>query len=178
MKSDPMKQKFEQVYQAESDAVFRYCFFRISNRETALDLTQDTFMRFWDALIKQKDIQNTKAFIFMIARNLVIDFYRKKKSISLDVILDEGGEGMFMAEEKSRIEYIEMSSEARFALDKIALLEPLYQQIIYMRFVEDLKPKEIAEVLGVSSNVISVRIVRGLQKLRELVGLGDKVEDK
>jgi len=176
MKSDTIKQQFEEIYKSESDALFRYCFFRVSDHNIALDLTQEVFMRFWDSLIAEKNIHNHRAFIFMIARNLVIDFYRKKKSTSLDAILDENEDHMFMAGERGNTRDIEMSSEARFIMDKIVELDPMYQQIMYLRFVEDLKPKEIAEMLNVSSNVVSVRIVRGLEKLREIVGMD--IQDK
>ena len=172
------EQRFARIYEAESDAIFRYCLFRVSNREAALDLVQETFMRFWDVLIQQKEIRNDKAFIFMIARNLIIDLYRKKKSLSLDAILEDNEDGIFMAGGKGGKEDIEMSSEARFVMDKISELEPLHRQIIYLRFVEDLRPKEIAEILGLSANVVSVRIIRGLEKLRKLTGYGNNQEDK
>lgn len=172
-----IKQQFERLYERESDAIFRYCLFRVSDHETALDLTQDAFIRFWDALFQGKEILNEKAFIFMIARNLVIDLYRKKKSLSLDSILEENEDQMFMAGDKGLKENIEMSSEARFVMDKISELEPIHQQIIYLRFVEGLLPKEIAGILGVSPNVVSVRIIRGLEKLREITGYENHEEN-
>ena len=168
--SKSAKSKFDSLYQKESDAIFRYSLFRVSDREMALDITQDTFMRFWDALSGGKEILNDRAFLFMIARNLVIDLYRKKKSLSLDSILEENEDQIFMAGERKLPENIEMSAEARFVMDKIKELEPVHQQIIYLRFVEDLKPKEIAEILAVTSNVVSVRLIRGMEKLRELTG--------
>ena len=172
MKADKLKQQFLEVYKANSDAVFRYCLFRISSEEAAIDMTQDVFMKFWDSLISGKEIRNERAFIFMIARNLVIDFYRKKKSVSLDAILDENEDSSFMASEGSLKEDIEMSSEARFVLDKISELDPKDQQIVYLRYVEGLQPKDIAEVLGISPNAVSVRVIRGIDKLRHITGYG------
>lgn len=161
--------QFEKLYQSQSDAIFRYCLFRVSDREIAIDLAQDAFTKYWDAISNGKEVLNDRAFLFMIARNLIIDLYRKKKSVSLDAILEENEDHMFMAGGIGK-ESIEMSTEARFVLDKINELEPSHQQIIYLRFVEDLKPKEIAEVLDISSNAVSVRILRGIEKLRELTG--------
>ena len=165
-----IKHKFEKLYERESDAIFRYCLFRVSDSDSALDLTQEAFMKFWDSLVKGKEIVNERAFIFMIARNLVIDLYRKKKSLSLDSILEENEDQMFMAGANGGTLDIEMSTEARFVMNKLKDLEPIHQQIVYLRFVEDLKPKEIAEILGVTPNVVSVRIIRGIEKLRELTG--------
>lgn len=170
MKEEMLKQKFLNIYEAESDSVFRYCLFRISNQEMAVDLTQDVFMKFWDSLRKGLDIRNEKAFIFMIARNLVIDFYRKKKSVSLDAILEDNEDSGVMISSEGLKENIEMSSEARFVLDKISSLPSSDQQIVYLRFIEDLKPKDIAEVLGISPNAVSVRLIRAMDKLRHITG--------
>ena len=178
MKADPVKQRFTEVYNTESDAIFRYCLFRVSDYENATDLTADTFMRFWDTLANGKDVHNDRAFIFMIARNLIIDFYRKKKTLSLDAILEKNEDYVFMADGDFLKEEVNMTSEARFVIDKIKELPPADHQIIYLRFVEGLLPKEIAEILGVSANVVSVRIIRGLEKLRQITGYEIKDQDQ
>ena len=167
-----MKEDFVSLYNSESDAIFRYCYIRTSNRESALDLTQDTFMRFWDSLSRGKKITNKRAFLFTIARNLVIDWYRKEKPVSLEG-LAEGNEGDFdslLPIEEGVHERIEMDSEGRYLIEKIKELHPTYQQAVYLRFVEDLKPEEIAEALGISVTAASVRIHRGLKELRDNTG--------
>lgn len=175
MKLDKLKKRFETVYSAESDAVFRYCFFRTSQREVALDLTQEVFMRFWDSLQNKKDIKSDRAFLFTISRNLVIDYYRKKKSASLDSIVEEVEDGSMIISDTESQNTI-LKSEGRFVLEKINQLDPMHRQVIYFRFVEDLKPKEIAEILGVTPNVVSVRIVRAIERLREITGYDIKDE--
>ena len=49
---------FREIYSQESDAIFRFCLMRTSDREMALDFTQDTFMRFWNSFVLGKDIKN------------------------------------------------------------------------------------------------------------------------
>ncbi len=93
------KETFITLYKSESDKLFRYCWMRISSREQAIDTVQESFMKLWDALEKcRKDgtqIESQRAMLFAIARNLIIDWYRKKKSISLDVLMDvEDGSAM------------------------------------------------------------------------------------
>ncbi|HEY0220774.1 MAG TPA: RNA polymerase sigma factor [Candidatus Paceibacterota bacterium] len=165
-----LKKRFDGVYTAEADSVFRYCFFRVSNREVALDMTQETFMRFWDSIREGKEIKNDRAFLFTISRNLVIDYYRKKKSLSLDAILDEVEDATMHLEDKSSFSNTEMTAEARFVMEKINELEPIHREIVRLRFMEGLPPKEIAEVLGVTANVVSVRVIRAMEKLREITG--------
>ncbi len=158
-------QEFQAVYDAESDAVFRFCLLRTSDHDQALDLTQDTFMRFWNTLSKEKEIKNSRAFLFAVARNLIIDWYRKKKAVSLESLLIEG------AEDKNDLlsagGEVEINAEASYLIRQINLLDETYRDAVYLRCVEGMKPKEIGAIIGESANVVSVRINRGLRILRD-----------
>jgi len=69
-------------------------------------------------------------------------------------------------------------AEGRYLIEKINELPPIYQQPIYLRFVEDLSPVEIREILGISTNAASVRINRGLLELRKKAGFNvNKIKD-
>lgn len=172
MKPD-IKHKFEKTYESESDAIFRFCLVRVSNREQALDITQETFLRLWQSLIEGKDILNNRAFLFTVARRLIIDWYRKKKSISFnDMDYDDEDPQFDPPDESSRSLFL--GAEGRYLIDKINDLAPGYRQPIYLRFVEDLSPAEIAEILGISTNAASVRINRGLAELRKKTGYDNK----
>ena len=179
METEVAKNQFVALYTAEADAVFRYCFVCTSNREVALDLAQDTFVRFWNSITKNEtdaaNIKNERAFLFTIARNLIIDWYRKKKSVSLEALTEgseESGGSTMQFSDSSKAD-LERLGEARHLMGKIKDIDPIYQQAVYLRFVEDLKPKEIADILGESANVISVHINRGLKQLRDLAGYAD-----
>lgn len=160
-----VQKQFLESYDELSDAIFRHCFFRVSNREVALDLMQDTFMKTWSYLQKGNDIQDVKAFLYKVANNLVIDYYRKKKTASLES-LTENEESNFEPSDNS---YLGIVSESEFnlVLKKVEALEEPYRQAVIMRYVDGLAPQEIAEIIGESANNVSVRIVRGLEKLRE-----------
>jgi len=169
MRKESMKESFVRVYASESDSVFRFCFLRTSDREVAIDLTQEAFVRLWDTLSKgDADISNHRAFLFTIARHLVIDWYRKKKPVSLDALEEDGEDSP--GESVARFESTaEIDSDARRLIDTMQQLEEPYRQAVHLRYVDELKPREIAEMLGESVNVISVRINRGLHKLRILL---------
>lgn len=160
------KDDFKDVFESKSDAIFRYCYFRTSNRDVALDIVQDTFMRFWTALKNGQKIENHQAFLYTIARNLITDFYRKKTSLSLDALAESDENEYYIPKDLSE----KINIEARYIIHKIQELEPQYRQVVYLRFVEELKPHEIAEITGESTNIISVRINRGMEKLRKIVG--------
>jgi RNA polymerase sigma-70 factor (ECF subfamily) len=160
---------FKKIYEDESDIIFRFCLVRVSNKEQALDLTQETFLRFWKSLQEEKEILNTKAFLFTVANNLIIDWYRKKKSLSLDSIVNNEKEPYDFLDEKT-VNSIEVKAEGRFLLSKIGELSHTYKDAVYLRFVEDLSPQEIGKILNISANAAGVRINRGLEELREKTG--------
>ncbi|MFA6257800.1 MAG: RNA polymerase sigma factor [Candidatus Paceibacterota bacterium] len=178
MKEDIAK-KFEKIFTEESDTIFRFCLFRVSNKEQALDITQESFLRLWQNFSQEKEeIHNYKAFLFTVARRLIIDWYRKKKSVSLESLMKNNEEKKFeyeydLIDEKTK-DNIEVGAEGRYLLEKIRKLTPVSQNPIYLRFIEDLSLQEIGNILGISENAVSVRINRGLLKLREEMGYINK----
>ena len=161
---------FIAVYHEESDAIFRFCITRVSDRDQAIDITQETFTRLWQAFLKDTVMVNRRAFIFTIAHHLIIDWYRKKKSISLESLArEDSSEGYEPPNETARQD-LELETEGRYILDKIHQLGPSYRHAVYLRFVEGFSPPEIAEVLGISANAASVRVSRGIEELRKITG--------
>lgn len=167
MKPSSKKTKeFVKAYDEYADAVFRYCFFKLSNREIAKDLVQETFIKTWSYIAEGKQIVNLKAFLYKVARNLIIDEYRKQKTTSLDELTDQGFD-----REGSRGEEIILSSEVDIVLRAIEKLEPHFREVIVMRYVHDLSPKEIADILGENENAVSVRLNRAVRKAQEILNL-------
>src|SRR5258708_7820859 len=154
--------KFLKVYEDLADPVFRHCYFRLSDREKAKDLVQETFKRLWESMDKNQTIGNYRAFVFRIANNLIIDSYRKKKEESLDTLQDEGYD--VSSDDHEIILKSVMGREVMALLDQIG---GTYRDVIVMRFIDDLPVYDIAVILGVSENVVSVRIHRGLALLRK-----------
>lgn len=177
MKLD-VKDKFESIYNIESDSIFRFSLLRVSDRDQALDITQETFLRLWQILQKEDIVVSARALLFTIAHRLIIDWYRKKKSLSLDKMFLEQKEGADeyyydILDEKTTEEKIYQGIEGRFLIDKINTLPPSYRHPVYLRLVEDLSPPEIAEIIGISTNACSVRLNRGLALLKKILGSND-----
>ena len=164
---DIITKEFTELYASESDAIFRYCYFRINDREQAKDIIQEAFMRVWDNMSKGTDIKNLRAFLFKITTNLIIDWYRKKKAVSLDSLMetDEGEQRLQLTDES--FEQIEIQLEGKRLIERLQTLDSTYQLVVYLRFVEELSPKEIAEIVNLSVNVVSVRINRGIEMLKK-----------
>ncbi len=163
------EQDFIAMYDSYADAIYRYCYFRVFDKEQAQDLVQETFIRIWKCLQNGQKIEYGKTFAFTIAHNLLIDSYRKKKSLSLDSLVEEG----FSPVDKSEAS-AETKAEINEVLQHIDKLDEKYSQVLILRFVEDLGPKDIAQIIGETENNISVRINRGLAQLREIVLSGNE----
>lgn len=162
------EQQFIDAYDEHSDAIFRFCYSKTSHRDQALDLMQDTFTRVWKYIADGNEVDNIRALLYAIARNLIIDFYRKKTEISLDILIEEGN----IPEAPESIHAFDRA-DARVALDLIQRLDPEHRDILLLRFVEELGPKEIAHILDERENVVSVRIHRAIKKLKTLLHTDD-----
>jgi RNA polymerase sigma-70 factor (ECF subfamily) len=168
------EQAFLEAFESHSDALFRHALYRLSDRERAHDLTQDTFLKAWDYMVEGGDVRQYKSFLYRIMHNLIIDEYRKKRSSSLDEMLED--EGAAPAIEALLSEGSVREVEEKF--DEEVLIEEVraripelpehYKVALTLRFVDGLSTGEIAETTDVSENVVSVRIHRGIVKLRDL----------
>lgn len=164
MQDPEFEKAFTKAYETYQDAIFRFCFFKTSNRELAKDLTQETFVRAWTYAVNGGTIREFRAFLYRLAQNLVIDWYRKRKSDSLDVLM-EGGFDPPAHEAVSR----EDKDDIAWVLKTVEKLRPEDREIVIWRYVEDKTPGQIAELLGENENTISVRLHRAVKRLRKLL---------
>lgn len=164
---------FGEVYQTHLDAIFRHCYFRVDDRDQAQDLAQATFIKTWEYLKRGKRIDNMKAFLYKVANNLVVDYYRQKKAISLDTLKEKGFEPV--GEQGNKIVN---KIDEEILKDMLQFIKSDYREIMVMRYVDGLKPREISAITGESQNVISVRIYRAVKAFRKVVeqnGYADKL---
>lgn len=162
--AEKLEQEFLTFYEKYADAIFRHCYFRVYDREKARDLMQETFLRAWKEIASGTVIENMRAYLYRVANNLVIDESRRKKAVSLDGLQEAGVQ--FENVHEANLEEIIDGKRIIAHLDR---LDEQYRDVLVMRFIDGLKPREIAEILSVSANVISVRIHRGIQQLRGLL---------
>ncbi len=140
-----------------------YAFFKLHERAISEDLVQDTFMKTWNYLVKGGKIETMKAFLYHILNNLIVDEYRKHKTISLDVLLEKGFEPS-----TDYAERIFNILDGKAALLLILRLPEKYQKIMRMKYVQDLSLKEMSFITGQSKNTIAVQMHRGLDRLKLL----------
>jgi RNA polymerase sigma-70 factor (ECF subfamily) len=164
MRSQETEVMFLKVYDEHADAIYRFCYFRLFDKEKAEELTQEAFMRTWEYLASGKKVDNIRAFVYRVARNSIVDYFRKKKEVSLDNLHEQGFD--VSIEDASRWESIIDGGDA---IRAITLLDEKYRDVLLFRHVDGLLVKEIAVIVGESENAVSVRLHRGLKQLKEIL---------
>ncbi|HEY4513706.1 MAG TPA: RNA polymerase sigma factor [Candidatus Paceibacterota bacterium] len=168
---------FLDAFEKYSDALFRHAHFRLSDRERAYDLTQDAYLKAWDYVSNGGEVRQYKSFLYRILHNLIIDEYRKKHGSSLDELLENEASApaiealLSEGSVRDREELMDENALVETIRTRIDELPTQYRDVLVLRFVDGLSPGEIASMIGVSGNVVSVRIHRGLAKLRTICNL-------
>ncbi len=160
-----LEQAFLAAYEEHADALFRHVLLRVRDREATLDVVQEAFSRTWAYLSDGKSIEYMRAFLYRVANNLIVDGARKKKSSSLDSMMEEDG---FEAVDEHTVDPTVLP-QTREVVQHLKSLDEIYRVAITKRYFEEKSPREIAVELGVSENVVSVRIHRGIERMGRLM---------
>ncbi|HEY0964353.1 MAG TPA: RNA polymerase sigma factor [Candidatus Paceibacterota bacterium] len=154
--------QFERIFKDMGDAIFRHFYYQLGNRERAKELTQEVFMRTWQHLASGKDIRHEKAFLYTVAHNLFVNEIRAKRPVdSLDELTEATG-----YEIEDAVANPFTYSEQQELIRHLQRLPNTYREVLIMRYIEDMAVKDIAKLLHEKETNISMRIARGIQKLR------------
>lgn len=167
--SDHEDERFLKAFEEYNEALFRHASLRISDRDRAIDAVHDTFTKVWMYVKNGQLIDNYKPFLYKVLNNLIIDTYRKKRESSLDALLEQEGvsEGSFDDLSESNTEALAATIDGKQAFTLLNTLPDVYREVLVLRFVDELGPREISQLIEETENVVSVRIHRGLKLLRE-----------
>lgn len=138
------------------EKIYRYCYFRVKNKETAEDLTQEAFLRYFSqksCIGKGKQL----AYLYTVARNLCIDYYRKN---SRNDALDENVPG------DDNVSAFETNYAVKQA---ISLLPDDLQELLLLRFANELGINEIANIMKISRFSVYRRLNRALGLLKSIL---------
>ena len=155
---------FVQLYRNHYDAVFRYCVHRLFERHIAEDITSEVFLKVVEYIHSFKgDEMQFRCWLYRIATNAVNNHLRKtsRRNRILKLAHEQAGNQLIDCEESA--EKLSILKEAVYSL------RPRYQTIITLRFFENLKLTEIAEVLGSNPGTVRSQLTRALAKLRKVL---------
>lgn len=162
---------FAKLYNEYVEQIQHFVLFKVSDHGKAEELVSTIFTKTFNYLSKGEAIENFRAFLYRIARNLIIDFYRAgaQKDISLEEV-----------EKKEIGEKIDLNKNLDIKLDLKKTAEALkklpenYQEVIILRFVEELSFKEIAKMINQSEANVRQIASRGLKLLRQQLTVGNQ----
>ncbi len=140
-----------------------HAFFKVNDHSIGEDLVQDTFLKTWKYLVKGGKIEVMKTFLYHILNHLIVDQYRKRKTTSLDDLLEKGFEPSTGAPSRF-FNFL----DGKRALLLIGSLPLKYQRVMQMRYAQDLSLKEMSLITGQSKNTLAVQVYRGIEKLKLL----------
>lgn len=139
-------------------AIFQYCFLHIHNQSDAEDLTQDTFLHFFESLKAYNDCGKIRNYLYCIAGNSIKNYYKRKK----DILMDELPEMQDCCMD---------NIELRMDIEKaVACLPDELKEVTILFFFQGLKQKEIAELLNIKLSLVKYRIGRAKHILSETFG--------
>ena len=143
------------------DRLLRYCYMKVRNRETAEDITQESFARYLESE-NYRESGKEMAYLYTIARNMCTDYFRKTKAIPIEDLPQDVRERMEY--EECREDEAEERLVIEAAMDK---LDDQSREIVTMRYIAGLSDAEIGRVLGLSRFSVHRRLKETLEKLKE-----------
>ncbi len=155
---------FGEIYNLFFKKIYRFIFFRVGHKEVAEDLAEDVFLKAFSKIASINESGAFEGWLYQIARNLVIDYYRQKKSI---VALEEIENTLEY--ETNVIDIVNLQDQQKVFLKLLKELGAEQQVVIKLKFLEDLENNEIAELLHKNEGAIRVIQHRAIIKLQELI---------
>ena len=142
------------------DKLLRYCYMKLRDRTLAEDVTQETFIRFFESK-DYHSIGKEMAYLYTIARNLCIDYFRKQKE---ELIEDLPAKIQEMPDSSDKVESIVDQLSIEQALDHLTDDE---REAVVLRFSGELSVEDIAKSMDISRFAVRRRISSALEKLRK-----------
>lgn len=158
---------FGSLYDHYQPAIYRFVAVKVGSREEAEDITHHVFLSAWQNVRTYRHRGHPfSSWLYQIARNLVIDHYRSKKDdVSLEKIDPDSSVIPAVAQE-------DLSIKLQFEAVQAAIkeLKADYQDVIILRFIEELSVRETATVLKKSEGAVKLAQHRAIRELKKKMG--------
>ena len=149
--------------------LLRYLVYLVGNRELAEDLFQETWIRVLERGHQYDGRHQFSTWLYAVARNLTIDYLRKKSPVSLDALMEDSIEEHAPVEPADTRplawEVIAHQEQAERISAALVGIPAEYRETVVLRFQEGLALEEIATVTGARLGTVKSRLYRGLNML-------------
>lgn len=156
---------YGELYDVYVEPVYRFIFFKISNKEEAEDATSEVFLKAWHYVSSpDKDIDSFRRLVYTIARNHVIDIYRKRAKEQTQA-LEQSAD---LEADTNLAKELDIKLGTESLLVTMKKLKQEYQDVLHLRYIEGLSVKEIAKIMDKPYGNVRVLLHRAVKKLKEL----------
>jgi RNA polymerase sigma-70 factor (ECF subfamily) len=156
---------FEALYGRYSREVWALAYARWMNADTAMDITQEAFLRLWKQWETGEDISNPRAWLLRVARNLAEDYaksaFRRNGTSPPQAMNDVRGD------EPPPLERLEREETFAQIRDVLAQMPEADREILTLRYALDYNTNDIAEMLAINATAVHMRLSRARQRLAE-----------
>lgn len=170
------KEAFAKVYEHYLPKIYRFILMKVNNKIEAEDLTHEVFLNTWQNLSTYVPREFPfSSWLYRIARNEVIDFYRtNKKNLRLEIVEED-----FLKIPETASHDLDQTLDLEKVKNQIQNLRPEQQDVLIMRFIEDLSHKEIAVALNKSEGAIRLIQHRAINQLKDLIdqNVGNNIQN-
>ncbi len=149
--------------------LLRYLLYLTSNRELAEDLFQETWMRVLLRGAQFKGDSRFDTWLFTIARNLVIDYRRRRTMASLEELAERGDDERpfeIASNAPTPFDHYMTHQNGEIVAEALLTLDPLHREVLVLRFHEEMALEEIASVTCAPLSTVKSRLYRGMAALR------------
>lgn len=154
---DGDQQAFAELVRLHQDGVFRFVLRMTGSRDEAMDLTQDTFIKAWQALPRWQPQAQFRTWLFQIARNGALDLLRRRETLQFIPIDDDA---VFAAPQPTPEEQFDQRQRLGLLDAALRRLPPEHREVLLLREIEQLSYADIAAVLQVNEGTVKSRIAR------------------
>ena len=165
---DDLHELFHLSYLEYAPNLTAHANYKLRDHANSEDLVQTTFLKTWLYLRRGGKIHLMRAFLYHVLNDLITDEYRKKKSVSLDQLIQDGYEPSLGDTAKLYDLF-----DGKQAIALISKLTPTYRNVIKMRYLDNLSLSEMATLTGQTKNAMAVQVHRGLTKMKLLYDAND-----
>jgi RNA polymerase sigma-70 factor, ECF subfamily len=161
----PRRVEFESLYELHSREVWALAYARWMDADQAMDVTQEAFLRLWKQWELGEEIQNPRAWLLRVARNLAEDYAKsafRRNGTQPPELLNGIRSSQPMPIEK--LERDELFAQLRAVLEELA---PADREILTLRYALDYDANTIAERLEIAVTAVHMRLSRARQRLAE-----------
>ncbi|AJD91337.1 RNA polymerase sigma factor SigX [Jeotgalibacillus malaysiensis] len=165
-----MDSVFDRLYKEYQQDVFQFLIYMVKNKDTAEDLLQEVFIKVMNSYHRFEGKSSEKTWLFSIAKNVTIDYFRKQKTIRKRVMDHfDWGEREISGQEPLPEEIAEQSEQVKKLYTCLDYCTTDQKMVIITRYIQDLNISETAEVLGWSEGKVKTTQHRAIKKLKELM---------